>query len=510
MATWLVDSLGPTPPDRMLTGGLGVHAGMALHPKISQTHAIRPCSPPSTTTASPRLLCKYNLHQLVCRLVRQAQLRGHSSNYMELWGENYIQYLKSATKYRSTAYPERVIVKTLLVDAELARLSVHYPEHTRSFDELIPQYRSGQMRGKNIDSVEGASSGIGLGPGYAQHMAGGMATGEVAAAALGAGAAGGTAGAAIGGAVGGAAGGMAGGSAAGGAAGGAAAAMHAEDDGGEEDHGPGGSADVPLLLGTGKALRGEEAARVEQSIRQRLEDMTVGWPPLEGWHTVWIDMETALAYQHADQGGGGFSFKSVTCTRATERVSYYALVRYIEGNDVAAYVAKIHYFVKLTPASPLAAQAAAQQLKEAAAALRIAGATGLGAARGRGRGNSRHGKGRSRRANQQRATAAQQAAEEAAATAETAAGMDPPSPLRVALCDLYKARTVTSWRGTAYYVPDLTAPWKSDVSLPLDELSEKVVVCSRLFDKGAQRTAAAIQPTAWFITYENLSRTTLL
>lgn len=419
------------------------------------------CSSPLPTS---RLLCKYNLHQLVCRLVRQAGLRGHSSNYSELWGEVYIQYCKSATKYRSTACPELVIVKTLLVDAALANLSVLHPEHTRTFDQLVPKYRSGQMRGKNIDTASSSSDteeehervGVGLGAAATTENGGLVVSGSV------------------------------------GAASGVGAAMRSAG-GSEEDE---GSADAPLLLGSGKALKGEELARVERSVRARLEDRVVGWPPLVGWHAVWLDGGSALAYQHADQGGGGFSFKSVAYTRATQRVSYFALVRYMEGDALVPYVAKVHYFVKLVPTSREAAQAAARQLQEAAAARAPP------AARGRGRGGRQ---GRHSHPARQRT-----AAEEAAMAAERAAARDPPSSLRVALCDLYKAHEVSNWRGTGYYVRDMKTPWKADVPLPLDELTQKVVVCSHLFDRSTQRTGDDTLHTAWFITFENLSRTTIL
>lgn len=67
-----------------------------------------------------RLLCKFNLHQLVCRLIRQAQRRGHSANFTEYWVEVLIQLLKSNTKYRSTTVPEMVISKTVLTNWRLA------------------------------------------------------------------------------------------------------------------------------------------------------------------------------------------------------------------------------------------------------------------------------------------------------------------------------------------------------------------------------------------------------
>lgn len=405
-----------------------------------------------------RLLCKYNLHQLVCRLVKQAQLRGHSSNYGELWGENFWQLVKSSTKFRTTSAPELVIIKTLLIKAAVARLTLQHPQHTKTFDELIPAYRMAGMRGRNVDSGDEAILGA----------EGGDAASAAAVAE--------------------------------GGGGGEATAEVLED------------GDVQLMLGSGKQLRGEEKERFERSIKLRLTDTTIGWPTLDGWHAVWLDIAAALKHQHADQGGGGYTFKSVSYTRSLQRVSYFAVVRYIENGASAAYIARIHFFAKMPAASREAAQAAAAAARQVADAQRARDTATGEPATTRGRSHTRgSGRGRGRGRKRGRPSGFE-AAETAAQGAEIAAAGAPPKALRIALCDLYKARTCSNWRGRGYFVADIAAPWKVDVSIPLDELSEKVVVASRVYDRKQQQQqqGLAMSSPAWFIPYENLSNTTAL
>lgn len=93
-----------------------------------------------------KVLCKYNLHMLVCRLWQQQRKRGHTAFYSEFWVELLVQLVKSSTKYRSTTQPELVIVNHLLLERTLAVLK---REHgLRYFEEYIS---SGEMRGVNLD-----------------------------------------------------------------------------------------------------------------------------------------------------------------------------------------------------------------------------------------------------------------------------------------------------------------------------------------------------------------------
>lgn len=61
----------------------------ACHQIRCRTHTVHARPPPTLpathTHSKARLLCKYNLHQLVCRLVAQAKERGHSANNTEFW-----------------------------------------------------------------------------------------------------------------------------------------------------------------------------------------------------------------------------------------------------------------------------------------------------------------------------------------------------------------------------------------------------------------------------------------
>jgi hypothetical protein len=446
-----------------------------------------PLSPPTTFRVACRLLCKYNLHQLVCRLVRQAQLRGHSSSWSEFWGELYIQYMKSATKYRSTTTPELVILKTLVVDAALAKLSMQYPQFTKTFDELIPQYRAAGMRGRNVDTVEGGAAGSvegGGGAGGAADSAAGDGLAGAVAAEQGGGAGRGQQGGR----------GQGGGQGGGGEGGGGGQGGGGHGTGGQAEGGVDDERDTQLLLGSGKKLSAAESERVERSIRLRLTDVV--WPALPGWHPVWLNMAAVLKYQHADQGGGGFTFKSAAYTRATQRVSYFAVARYIEDGEAVAYIARIHFFAKFTAAARQAAADAAHAAQQAADAHPPGPSSG---GRGRGRGR-RHAQ----------ANSAFEAAAQAARAAATAAAQEPPQALRVAFCDLYRARACATWRGTGYYVSDLSAPFKADVCIPLNELSEKVIACSRMYDRAAHQPAAASCIPAWFIPYANLSNTVAL
>lgn len=467
-----------------------------FHP-LARMMAALPCFQPLPPSHA-RLLCKFNLHQLVCRLVPQAALRGHSSNYTELWGENYVQYLKSSTKYRSTSAPELVIIKTLSVDASVAALSLQHPALTLTFDQLVPSYRAGGMRGCNLDEP-------------AVRAAAGAAAGTPADAAVGA----------AGGAPADSAVGAVGEARAAGVMGGAATGIAAGADGevegpvsGQGETADENDADEPQLLGSGIALQGAELERVRASLLARLQDTKIGWPSLPGWHTVWASSASAFKYQHADLGWGGFSIKSVAYTRAWKRVSYFAIARYAEGSGLVPYIAKVHFFAKLCPASEGQARAAANAAAERAHMLHPTPlshpAVGKSQSDRGERGGGR--RGRNKKHRRREADAVWEAAENAAQAAEIAANGMPPAALRVAFCDLYKVATQDSWRGTAYYVHNLQAPWLTGLCLPLDELSEKVTVAAPCFAGGVpsanQRGHA--REAAWFMPFENVSNTVSL
>jgi hypothetical protein len=109
-----------------------------------------------------RVLCKYNLHLLVCRLWQQQRKRGHTAFYSEFWVEGLVQLVKSSTKYRSTTQPELVIVGHLLLGRRLAVLKQE--QGLKSFDEY---FGAGGMQGVNMDegiACQMLGSGKALGP----------------------------------------------------------------------------------------------------------------------------------------------------------------------------------------------------------------------------------------------------------------------------------------------------------------------------------------------------------
>ena len=234
--------------------------------------------------------------------------------------------------------------------------------------------------------------------------------------------------------------------------------------------------DAAHLLGSGRAPTRGERQRLLSSLRARLADST--WPSLgAGWSAAWVpeELEGALIYQHADQGGGGYTFKSEAYGRAFKRVSYNSVVQY-EGDPAAAgerayYVAKIKWFAKVQPATPAAAAAAAAAMAEAAGQERRK-------RRRRGQGGS-------------------------SGSAATV-GREPPAAIRVAMCDLYMASVSSDWRGDGFNIPDTRRPWKTDVCLPLCELGQKVLAYFQA------RAANARSHAASFFPYHNLSRTVQL
>jgi hypothetical protein len=359
------------------------------HPGKLQPH------PPSKTPTPPRLLCKYNLHQLICRIVRQATLRGHSVFHTEYWGENYIQLLKSTTKYRSTAVPALVVVNSLLATSALTKLRLRFPDHTLTFDELIPAYRAGGMRGHNLD--DGAA-----------------------------------------------------------------------DSGAQ-------------LLGSGRQPDRGQETEVRDSLQRRWGADADLFPVVPGWNPVWFDPEGFLVYQHAETSTDGFSLKSLAYLRAASRISHYCLVRYgVAGRGAAApYVARIYYFVKASPGAPDAAQAAADAASNRARPT--AGRRG-------------------------RRPAAVAAAEAAAAAAQRAADSPPPSDLRFAVCDLYKAEVRDVHGGHLYFVRCMQQPLKKRACVLLSEFTLKLVAAGAAVDR---RAAPGAGP-GMFMAFENWSRTTLL
>jgi hypothetical protein len=92
----------------------------------------------------PLSMCKFNLHLLVCRLYAQEGARGKVAYGTEYWVENLIQLAKSNVRYRTSKYPELVLVHDMLIDEALARARAKWslgpPELAlKSLSEWVPQ-----------------------------------------------------------------------------------------------------------------------------------------------------------------------------------------------------------------------------------------------------------------------------------------------------------------------------------------------------------------------------------
>ena len=84
--------------------------------------------------------CKFNLHLLLCRLAPQEEARGKVAYSTEYWVENLIQWAKSIVRYRTTKYPELVLVNDMLIDDALARWLVRQPDLIGFMEEWLPDF----------------------------------------------------------------------------------------------------------------------------------------------------------------------------------------------------------------------------------------------------------------------------------------------------------------------------------------------------------------------------------
>jgi hypothetical protein len=252
--------------------------------------------------------------------------------------------------------------------------------------------------------------------------------------------------------------------------------------------------DVEQLLGSGQTPTASQRSTIVEALQRRLADAQA--PGFGGgWSAVWIpeQLEGTLVYQHADKGSGGDTFKSLLYRRAARTVSYYALVQYEDegGGGEESYVAEVQLFAKVEAATREAAEAAAEAAAERAAAAAAATARRSGRRGGRG--------GRRRQQQQPGPSAAEQPG---AAPAEPIG--EQPAPLRMAVCNMYKAVAESSWRGDAYTVKDMQRPTVAGTCLPLGELGQKLAACldARMPSSGSH--------AGMFIPYANLSNSGVL
>ncbi len=103
--------------------------------------------------------CTSNLHHLLCMLTAQAEARGDTRHYLELFVERGIQHLKRRTKFRSTSKPESVIANGLELSSKLHDLQQQSTTPILSLADLL----SGGASSSSSSSSSGSGSGSGSG-----------------------------------------------------------------------------------------------------------------------------------------------------------------------------------------------------------------------------------------------------------------------------------------------------------------------------------------------------------
>jgi hypothetical protein len=73
------------------------------------------------------VLCKSNLHHLLCRLGFQVQQRGLTAHYLEYWVERLIGQMKKLTKNHIHSAPEKLMVSAHLFEIARRKLATAYP-----------------------------------------------------------------------------------------------------------------------------------------------------------------------------------------------------------------------------------------------------------------------------------------------------------------------------------------------------------------------------------------------
>jgi hypothetical protein len=113
------------------------------------------------------LLCKSNLHNMMCPLPVQQATRGHSFYYTEFWVERMVQWAKKMTKFRTTGCPEKLIVGNILLRLALDQMTAVSPGNLTMggwIDKHKGTPRRDTFHGDNLDPGMADNSGM-LGPG---------------------------------------------------------------------------------------------------------------------------------------------------------------------------------------------------------------------------------------------------------------------------------------------------------------------------------------------------------
>lgn len=109
------------------------------------------------------LLCKHNLHALLCRLQRQQEQRGHAAWFLELWVEQNVQLSKRDTRDRSTGAPHLIVVGRWCLRLALQCCRAEYPTCRSSEERKAEGLAAGgqrQMAGSLLDRGDATGEGF--------------------------------------------------------------------------------------------------------------------------------------------------------------------------------------------------------------------------------------------------------------------------------------------------------------------------------------------------------------
>lgn len=99
----------------------------------------------------PPAMCTYLLHIAICRLPDQERQWGKVCYSTEFWVEFMIQMAKKMLVDRSIRDVPTVLANTLLIQEALRGCKAKNPQ-VKTFDEFVPEYRSQDHKGNNLDA----------------------------------------------------------------------------------------------------------------------------------------------------------------------------------------------------------------------------------------------------------------------------------------------------------------------------------------------------------------------
>jgi hypothetical protein len=95
-------------------------------------------------------MCTFQLHVMNCRIPSQEAASGRVCFNTEYWVEREVQWAKRVLGSRIKKDTELVLGNAALLE-EATRKCWSAEYDIRSFDEWVPEYRSGEHRGRNLD-----------------------------------------------------------------------------------------------------------------------------------------------------------------------------------------------------------------------------------------------------------------------------------------------------------------------------------------------------------------------